>query len=57
MGFVQMTMAACVGIAVGHALAAGAQALAVAVALCSVLALLSYLALIRVRRAPGGPAV
>ena len=52
MGFVQMTMAACVGIAVGHALAAGAQALAVAVALCSVLALLSYLALIRVRRAP-----
>ncbi|MBN8437416.1 MAG: multidrug effflux MFS transporter [Candidatus Accumulibacter sp.] len=57
MGFVQMTMAACVGIAVGHALAAGAQALAAAVALCSVLALLSYLALIRVRRAPGGPAV
>ena len=57
MGFVQMTMAACVGIAVGHALAAGAQALAAAVALCSVLALLSYLALIRVRRTPGGPAV
>lgn len=57
MGFVQMTMAACVGIAVGHALAAGAQALAAAVALCSVLALLSYLTLIRVRRAPGGPAV
>ena len=57
MGFVQMTLAAGVGIAVGHALAAGAQALAVAVALCSVLALLSYLALIRVRRAPGGPAV
>jgi DHA1 family bicyclomycin/chloramphenicol resistance-like MFS transporter len=52
MGFVQMTLAAGVGIAVGHALAAGAQALAVAVALCSVLALLSYLALIRVRRAP-----
>lgn len=57
MGFVQMTLAAGVGVAVGHALAAGAQALAVAVALCSVLALLSYLALIRVRRAPGGPAV
>ena len=52
MGFVQMTMAAGVGIAVGHSLAAGAQALAVAVALCSLLALLSYLALIRVRRAP-----
>ena len=52
MGFVQMTLAAGVGIAVGHALAAGAQALAAAVALCSVLALLSYLALIRVRRAP-----
>jgi len=51
MGFVQMTLAAGVGIAVGHALAAGAQALAAAVALCSVLALLSYLALIRVRRA------
>ncbi|HPU79601.1 multidrug effflux MFS transporter [Accumulibacter sp.] len=52
MGFVQMTLAAGVGIAVGHSLAAGAQALAVAVALCSLLALLSYLALIRVRRAP-----
>jgi DHA1 family bicyclomycin/chloramphenicol resistance-like MFS transporter len=52
MGFVQMTIAACVGIAVGHTLSAGAQALATAVALCSVLAPLSYLALIRVRQAP-----
>ncbi|MBL8425657.1 MAG: multidrug effflux MFS transporter [Candidatus Accumulibacter phosphatis] len=52
MGFVQMTLAALVGIAVGHGLAAGAGALASAVAICTALAPLSYLALIRVRRSP-----
>jgi DHA1 family bicyclomycin/chloramphenicol resistance-like MFS transporter len=52
MGFVQMTLAALVGIAVGHGLAAGAGALASAVAICTALAPLSYLALIRVRRGP-----
>ncbi len=52
MGFVQMTLAALVGIAVGHGLAGGAGALASAVAICTALAPLSYLALIRGRRGP-----
>ncbi|WP_300449767.1 multidrug effflux MFS transporter [Accumulibacter sp.] len=50
MGFFQMTLAALVGIAVGHGLAAGAGALAAAVAICTALTPLSYLALIGVRR-------
>ena len=50
MGFVQMTIAALVGIAVGHALSGGGQALAAAVAICTMLAPISYLALIRARR-------
>ena len=50
MGFVQMTIAALVGIAVGHALSGGGQALAGAVAICTMLAPISYLALIRARR-------
>jgi DHA1 family bicyclomycin/chloramphenicol resistance-like MFS transporter len=47
MGFIQMTIAALVGIAVGHALAGGGTALALAVAVCTVAAPLSYLALTR----------
>lgn len=50
MGFFQMTLAALVGIAVGHGLAAGAGALAAAVAICTALTPLSYLALIGLRR-------
>ena len=50
MGFVQMTLAALVGIAVGHALSGGGGALAAGVAICTALAPLSYLALIRGRR-------
>ena len=52
MGFVQMTLAALVGIAVGHSLAGGGAALAVAVAMCTGLAPLSCLALIRKRKRP-----
>jgi DHA1 family bicyclomycin/chloramphenicol resistance-like MFS transporter len=50
MGFVQMTIAALVGIAVGHALAGGGAVLALAVAVCTVAAPLSYLALTRGQR-------
>ncbi|WP_313950970.1 multidrug effflux MFS transporter [Accumulibacter sp.] len=50
MGFVQMTLAALVGIAVGHALSGGGGALAAGVAICTALVPISYLALIRVRR-------
>ncbi len=50
MGFVQMTIAALVGIAVGHALAGGGAVLAVAVAVCTLAAPLSYLALTRGQR-------
>ncbi len=50
MGFVQMTLAAVVGIVVGHALSGGGAALAVGVALCTALAPLSYMTLIRPRR-------
>ncbi|WP_300318757.1 multidrug effflux MFS transporter [Accumulibacter sp.] len=49
MGFVQMTMAALVGIAVGHGLAGGGGALAAGVAICTALAPLSWLLLIRGR--------
>jgi DHA1 family bicyclomycin/chloramphenicol resistance-like MFS transporter len=47
MGFVQMTLAAVVGIAVGHALSGGGGALAAGVAMCTALAPLSYMTLIR----------
>jgi DHA1 family bicyclomycin/chloramphenicol resistance-like MFS transporter len=50
MGFVQMTIAALVGIAVGHALAGGGAVLALAVAFCTLAAPLSYLALTRGQR-------
>jgi DHA1 family bicyclomycin/chloramphenicol resistance-like MFS transporter len=50
MGFVQMTIAALVGIAVGHALAGGGAVLALAVAVCTLAAPLSYLALTRGQR-------
>jgi DHA1 family bicyclomycin/chloramphenicol resistance-like MFS transporter len=50
MGFIQMTIAALVGIAVGHALAGGGAVLAVAVAVCTLAAPLSYLALTRGQR-------
>ena len=50
MGFVQMTIAALVGIAVGHALAGGGAVLALAVAVCTVAAPLSYMALTRGQR-------
>jgi DHA1 family bicyclomycin/chloramphenicol resistance-like MFS transporter len=50
MGFVQMTIAALVGIAVGHALSSGGEAMAAAVAICTMLAPMSYLALIRAHR-------
>ena len=48
MGFVQMSLAAVVGVAVGHALpGGGGGALAVGVAICTALAPLSYMTLIR----------
>jgi DHA1 family bicyclomycin/chloramphenicol resistance-like MFS transporter len=47
MGFCQMTIAALVGIAVGHGLADGSRALSAAVAICTALAPLSYLVFIR----------
>ncbi|WP_291984786.1 multidrug effflux MFS transporter [Candidatus Accumulibacter sp. ACC007] len=50
MGCVQMTLAAVVGIAVGHALPSGGGALAAGVATCTALAPLSYLMLIRPQR-------
>jgi DHA1 family bicyclomycin/chloramphenicol resistance-like MFS transporter len=50
MGFVQMTIAALVGIAVGHGLAGGGAVLALAVAVCTLAAPLSYLALTRGQR-------
>ena len=50
MGCVQMTLAAVVGIAVGHALPGGGGALAAGVAMCTALAPLSYLMLIRPQR-------
>ncbi len=50
MGFVQMTIAALVGIAVGHALAGGGAVLALAMAVCTVAAPLSYMALTRGQR-------
>jgi DHA1 family bicyclomycin/chloramphenicol resistance-like MFS transporter len=50
MGCVQMTIAALVGIAVGHALAGGGAVLAMAVAVCTLAAPLSYLALTRGQR-------
>ncbi len=50
MGFIQMTIAALVGIAVGHALSGGGAALALAVAVCTVAAPLSYLALTPARQ-------
>ena len=50
MGFVQMTLAAIVGIAVGHALSGGGAALAAGVAICTALAPLSYMTLIQPRR-------
>ena len=49
MGFVQMTMAALVGIAVGHGLTDGSGALAAGVAICTALAPLSWLALLHGR--------
>ena len=52
MGFCQMSIAALVGIAVGHGLADGDGALAAAVAICTLLAPVSYLVFIR-RRAAG----
>ena len=51
MGFCQMTIAALVGIAVGHGLTDGSRALSAAVAICTALAPLSYLLFIR-RREP-----
>ncbi len=51
MGFCQMTIAALVGIAVGHGLADGSRALSAAVAICTALAPLSYLVFIRRREA------
>ena len=50
MGFIQMNIAALVGIAVGHALSGGGAALALAVAVCTVAAPLSYLALTPARQ-------
>lgn len=47
MGFAQMSIAAAVGIAVGHSLTADGSALAYAVALCSALALVSGRVLLR----------
>lgn len=49
MGFCQMSIAALVGIAVGHGLSDGGGALSAAVAICAVLSPLSYLAFIRWR--------
>ena len=49
MGFCQMSIAALVGIAVGHGLSDGSGALSAAVAICTVLAPLSHLVLIRLR--------
>jgi len=50
MGFVQMSLAAAVGVAVGHALPGGGGALAAGVAICTALAPLSYMTLIRPHR-------
>ncbi|MBL8396223.1 MAG: multidrug effflux MFS transporter [Candidatus Accumulibacter sp.] len=50
MGFVQMAIAALVGIVVGHALSGGGSALAIAVATCTGLAPLAHLILIGRRR-------
>ncbi|MBN8453621.1 multidrug effflux MFS transporter [Accumulibacter sp.] len=47
MGFVQMTVAALVGIAVGHGLSSGGAALATAVAICTLLAPASWHLLLR----------
>ncbi|HPT49517.1 MAG TPA: multidrug effflux MFS transporter [Accumulibacter sp.] len=49
MGFAQMSIAALVGIAVGHTLSDGGASLAVAVAACTALAPLSYLVLLPTR--------
>lgn len=49
MGFAQMSIAALVGIAVGHTLSDGGASLAIAVAACTALAPLSYLLLIPTR--------
>lgn len=51
MGFCQMSIAALVGIAVGHGLADGDGALSAAVAICTLLAPVSYLVFIRRREA------
>ncbi|WP_291992907.1 multidrug effflux MFS transporter [Candidatus Accumulibacter sp. ACC003] len=56
MGFVQMSIAALVGIAVGHGLSGGSGALAAGVAICTALAPLSYLVLIHRRPDPTPPA-
>lgn len=49
MGFCQMSIAALLGIAVGHGLSDGGGALSAAVAICAVLSPLSYLVFIRWR--------
>ena len=51
MGFAQMSIAALVGVGVGHGLSEGGGALAAAVATCTVLAPLSHLVFIRLRQA------
>ena len=51
MGFCQMSIAALVGVAVGHGLADGGGALSAAVAICTMLSPLSYLVFIRLREA------